>query len=69
MKLGGEVRQGGGGVGQEHNSGPLAAQKVQNNFFKSFKFCGGVSKTEHKDYDHLLFFSKIHPTTHRKIDL
>ena len=48
MKLGGEVRQGGEGVGQEHNSGPLAAQKVQNIFFKSFKFCGGVSKAEHK---------------------
>jgi hypothetical protein len=35
-------------MGQEHNSGPLAAQKVQNIFLRVLKFCGGVSKTEHK---------------------
>ena len=63
MKLGGEVRQGGEGVGQEHNSGPLAAQKVQNIFFKSFKVLRwGFKDRTQKTVTIFSFFSKIHTT-------
>jgi hypothetical protein len=56
VKLGGEVRQGGGGVGQEHNSGPLAAQKVQNIFLRVLSSAVGFQRPNTKDCDHLLFF-------------
>jgi hypothetical protein len=54
---------GGEGVGQEHNSGPLAAQKVQNIFLRVLSSAVGFQRPNTKDCrPSSLFFSKIHTT-------